>query len=409
MTIVVIGGEQAAAQVCASLRQEKYTGDIVMITEETHLPYQRPPLSKQYLAGEQTVERLAVRAQKFYDTQNIQLQLADPVARIDRSSKSVETASGQKFSYEKLIICTGSRARKINIEGSDLTGIHYLRTLDDVDAIRNDMQAGKRLAIVGGGYIGLEVGAVAIKAGLEVTLIEMEERILKRVTTSELSDFYAKLHTKAGIKIHTETAVSGFTANPESSTRVGGVKCSDGTEIAADLVIVGIGIIPNIEIASEAGIECDNGILVDDHCCTSDANIYAVGDCTNHPNALLKKRLRLESVPNAMEQARVASANILGNEKIYCSLPWFWSDQYDLKLQMSGFSGEADQHITRGSMEDQAFLIFHLKDGVLVGVDSVNSPKEFMACKKLVEKGARESNKLDPTRISDTTIPIMEI
>jgi 3-phenylpropionate/trans-cinnamate dioxygenase ferredoxin reductase subunit len=174
-------------------------------------------------------------------------------------------------------------------------------------------------------------------------------------------------------------------------------------------VIVGIGIIPNTELASDAGIECENGILVDDHCCTSDEDIYAVGDCTNHPNALLGKRLRLESVPNAIEQGRVAAANIQGNEKVYCSMPWFWSDQYDLKLQMSGFSTGADQHITRGSIKEQQFLTFHLKEGVLVGVDSVNSPKEFLGCKKLVEQGARDGIKLDPSRIADISIPINEI
>lgn len=408
MAIVVIGGGQAAAQVCASLRQEKYTGEIVLIGDEPYVPYQRPPLSKQYLAGEQKEERLYLRSEKFYATQNIQLKLGTRVTRIDRDSKSVETNSGGSFTYSKLVICTGSRARKLKIEGSELEGIHYLRSLDDVNAIRKDMVPGKQLAIVGGGYIGLEVGAVAISAGLDVTIIEMEERILKRVTTPELSEFYNQLHTEKGIKIRTKTAVSGFKAKP-GSAKVGSVSCTDDSEISADLVIVGIGIIPNTEIAADAGIQCDNGILVDDHCCTSDADIYAVGDCTNHPNALLKRRLRLESVPNAMEQARVTAANIQGNEKTYCSMPWFWSDQYDLKLQMSGFSTGADQHITRGSIADQKFLTFHLKAGVIVGVDSVNSPREFLACKKLVEQAARTAEKLDPVRMADASIPIKEI
>ena len=409
MAIVVIGGGQAAAQTCASLRSEKYTGEMIVIADEPYLPYQRPPLSKQYLAGEQNEERLFLRSEKFYEAQNIQLELGERVTRINRSDKEVATESGRNFSYDKLVLCTGSRARKLNISGSDLKGIHYLRSLDDVKAIRADMQPGKNLAIVGGGYIGLEVGAVAIKAGLKVTIIEMEERILKRVTTPELSEFYDQLHTSAGINILTKTAVSGFVASQDSGDRVGGVSCASGTDIAADIVIVGIGIIPNIELAVEADIDCENGILVDDHCCTSDADIYAVGDCTNHPNALLNRRLRLESVPNAMEQARVAAANIQGNEKTYCSMPWFWSDQYDLKLQMSGFSTGADQHITRGSIEEQQFLTFHLKAGVLVGVDSVNCPKEFLACKKLVEQGARDGTKLDPARMADAAIPINEI
>ena len=293
MAIVVVGGGQAAAQTCASLRSEKYTGDIVLIADESYLPYQRPPLSKQYLAGEQEEERLFLRSSKFYDTQNIQLELGERVNGIDRSGKEVTTESGRKFSYEKLVLCTGSRARKLGISGSNLKGIHYLRSLDDVKAIRADMLPGKSLAIVGGGYIGLEVGAVAIKAGLKVTIIEMEERILKRVTTPELSEFYDQLHTSAGIRILTKTAVSGFTSKPDAANSVGAVSCAGGSEIAADLVIVGIGIIPNIELANETGIDCENGILVDDHCCTSDADIYAVGDCTNHPNALLGRRCDL--------------------------------------------------------------------------------------------------------------------
>jgi len=409
VAIVVVGGGQAAAQICASLRSEKYTGEIILITDEPYLPYQRPPLSKQYLAGEQTEERLFLRSEKFYEAQNIQLELGQHVSSINRTKKEVTTESGKVFSYTRLVLCTGSRARKLNIAGSDLKGIHYLRSLDDVKVIRADMQAGKTLAIVGGGYIGLEVGAVAIKAGLKVTIIEMEKRILKRVTTPELSEFYHDLHTRAGINILTETAVSGFVSSLDAENTVSAVCCASGPDIAADLVIVGIGIIPNIELAMEAEIECENGILVDDHCCTSDKDVYAVGDCTNHPNGLLGRRLRLESVPNAMEQARVAAANIQGNEKTYCSMPWFWSDQYDLKLQMSGFSAGADQHVTRGSIKQQQFLTFHLKNGVLVGVDSVNSPKEFLACKKLVEQGARKGTKLDPSRMADASIPINEI
>lgn len=388
--MVVVGAGQAAGQAAASLRQGGYEGEIVILGDESHPPYQRPPLSKQYLSGEHGLERVYLRPEKFYDERNIDLRTNVTVSKIDPASKTVSLASGDIVEYEKLLIATGSRPRKLNIEGSDLEGIHYFRTIADVDRISEAMKSAKSLCIVGGGYIGLEVASVAVVAGLEVNVLEMEDRILQRVTTPEMSNFYHHLHTSRGVEIHVNTGCSGFAG----SGAVERVLCGDKT-IDADLVIVGIGIVPNIELAADAGLNCENGIVVDDHCRTSDENIYAAGDCTNHPNPILNRRLRLESVPNAMDQARTATANMLGGDKIYAAVPWFWSDQYELKLQMVGFSSDGDTQVVRGDMAANQFAVFYLKDGAVVAVDAVNSPREFMVAKQLYGKQVDASQLAD--------------
>ena len=398
-SIVIIGAGQAAGQAAASLRQEGFEGKITILGDEAQPPYQRPPLSKAYLSGDLAMDRVLVRPEKFYPDKNIELHTNTQVESIDRAAKSVTTQDGTVFEYEKLLIATGSRPRKLNIEGSDLAGIHYLRTIDDVDKIRAAMTSARRLCIVGGGYIGLEVAAVAVTAGLEVTVLEMESRILQRVTTPEMSEFYHSLHTERGVNLMVNTGVSGFAGDGSVSE----VLCGDDVRVPADLVIVGIGIIPNVELAEAAGIECENGISVNDHCQTSDPDIYAAGDCTNHPNPILDRRLRLESVPNAMEQARVASANMVGGDKVYAAVPWFWSDQYDLKLQMVGFSSDGDESVVRGDKSANQFAVFYLKEGKVVAVDAVNSPKEFMVCKQLYGKP------VDAAALADTNVDLKSL
>jgi len=390
--MVIIGAGHAAGQAAASLRQEKYEGAITIIGDENCPPYQRPPLSKAYLQGEQTLDRVLIRPQKFYDDKNITLKLGVRATAIDKDAKQVTLDNGETIDYDNLIISTGSRPRKLNITGSELPGIHYLRTISDVDAIRAEMGEGKNLVIVGGGYIGLEVASVGIRAGMNVRVLEMESRILQRVTTPEMSAYYHQLHKGRGVNIHTETGVTGF----RGDTHVEKVVCGEEIEFDADLVIVGIGIIANIELAKEAGLVCENGIVVDEHCRTSDPNIYAAGDCTNHPNPLLNRRLRLESVPNAMEQARVCASNMLGGDKTYAAMPWFWSDQYELKLQMVGFSADGSEQILRGNMADDKFAVFYLNDGAVVAADAVNSPKEFMVCKQLIGKQVDTDILADP-------------
>lgn len=389
--IVIVGAGQAAGQAAASLRQEGYEGEILILGDEEHLPYQRPPLSKQYLMGEHGLEKgVYLRPEKFYADKRIEIRTGVSVTGIDKDAKTVTTDAGESIDYDKLLLATGSRPRILNVPGSDLEGIFYLRTIADVDRIRDAMAGASKAVIVGGGYIGLEVASVAVVSGLEVSVLEMESRILQRVTTPEMSEFYDRLHKGRGVDILTETTVTGF----EGEGHVERVVCGDKT-IEADIVIVGIGIVPNTELAAGAGIEVDNGIVVDDHCRTSAPDVYAAGDCTNHPNPLLGRRLRLESVPNAMEQARVAAANMAGGDKVYEAIPWFWSDQYELKLQMVGFSTDGDTQVIRGDKDANRFAVFYLKDGAVVAVDAVNSPREFMVCKQLYGK------QVDPATLAD--------
>lgn len=389
--MVIVGAGHAAGQAAASLRQEGYDGEIVIIGDEPHIPYQRPPLSKQYLAGEQGLEKVHLRPAKFYQDKQVTVRTGVRAEALDPAAKTVTTHAGETLPYHKLLLATGARPRRLTIPGHDLRGIHYLRGIDDVDAIRAEMQRGARLVIVGGGYIGLEVAAVAVEHGLEVHVLEMEQRILARVTTERMSDYYRRLHESRGVHIHCRAAVTAFAG----SGHVQGVLCDD-VEYPADLVIVGIGVVPNTEIAQAAGIECDNGILVDDHCRTSAPDVYAAGDCTNHPNPLLGRRMRLESVPNAMEQARIAAANMCGGDKTYSSMPWFWSDQYELKLQMVGFSSDGDTEVVRGDMAANRFAVFYLKQGAVVAVDAVNSPREFMICKQLIGRQVDAAALADP-------------
>ena len=381
--MVIIGCGQAGGQAAASLRQEKYEGPITMIGQEPYIPYQRPPLSKQYLSGEQEKEKLSLRQESFYSEKEIDLKLETSVLSLDPHNKELQLENGETVTYDKLLVATGGRPRKLEVDGHTLKGIHYLRNIDDVDAIKTQMRTSQNLVIVGGGYIGLEVASVAIKRGLTVSVLEMESRILERVTTEEMSAFYHKLHTDEGVNILTSTQAKAF----KGSETLESVVCGDH-EIPADLVIVGIGILPNTEMAEAAGLETNNGLVVDEHCRTSNEHIFAAGDCTNHPNPILNRRLRLESVPNAMEQGRVAASNMLGGSKSYASMPWFWSDQYEHKLQMVGFSKDSDQFIIRGDMASKSFTVFYLKDDSIIAADSVNNPKEFMASKQLVGKKA---------------------
>ncbi len=396
--IIIVGAGQAAVQAAASLRQEGCKDEITIFGDEPWLPYQRPLLSKQYLLGTETEEQIYQRAEKFYEDQRVVLRLGERIESIDVAAKTVTSAKGEVIPYKELLLATGSRPRILKIQGSELSGIHYLRTLGDVNAIKNEMAPGKRLVIIGGGYIGLEVASVAVTLGLDVTVLEMEERILKRVTTAEMSEFYHQLHAGRGVKILLRTAVSGF----EGDGHITHVLCGD-QRIAADMVIVGIGIIPNVELAQAAGIECNNGIVVDDRCRTSAEHVYALGDCSNHPSPLVGRRLRLESVPNAQDQAKVVAANIMGKAKIYSAVPWFWSDQYELKLQMVGFSADGDTQVLRGDKSTNQFTVFYLKEGKLVAVDAVNNPRDFMIGRQFYGR------KMDVSRLSDLSVDVKDL
>ena len=400
--VVIVGAGHGAGQVVATLRQQQYAGRIVLIGEESWLPYQRPPLSKKFLAGDMPAERLFVKPPSFYEDPAIDLRLGTRVEAIDRKARSVRTADGETIRYTDLVLATGSRVRRLELPGSDLAGIHYLRGIDDVNAIRDDLEPAERIVIVGAGYIGLEVAAVAAELGKTVTVVEMADRVMSRVVSPGLSSFYADVHRAAGVELRLGTGVTGFAG---AGGRVSGVIVPGGETLPADLVVVGVGIVPNVELAADAGLEIDDGIVVDEHCRTTDPHVFAIGDCTAHPSRVYGRRIRLESVPNALEQARVAVLNIQGGNDVYDQVPWFWSDQYDLKLQIVGLSTGYDRTVLRGDPATRSFSCAYLRGDRLIAVDAVNNPKDFMQAKALIAKGAMP----DPDRLGDAAIPLKEL
>ncbi len=382
-TTVIVGAGHAAGQAVASLRQGGYSGRIVLVGDEPHVPYQRPPLSKKFLAGELDLHRLYFRPEKFYPDHDIDLRLSTRAEKIDRAGQNLLLSDGTNIHYDNLLLTTGSKVRKMDVPGSDLDGIRYLRSIDDVLSIRQKFSPGARLVIVGAGYIGLEVAAVSVSQGINVTVLEMENRVMKRAVGPAISDFFAALHRRAGVDLRFGYRVESF----EGSKSVSTVVCQENERFEADLVIVGVGIRPRVELAERAGLACDDGIVVDESCVTEDQHILAAGDCTSHPNAVLGRRARLESVHSALEQAKIAAAKICGKPPPEIHAPWFWSDQYDVKLQIVGLAEGYDQTILRGDPESESFAVFYLANGRLLAVDAVNRPREFMIAKKLVAQG----------------------
>lgn len=405
-TAIIIGAGHAGGELAIALRNEGWEGRILLLGEEAHLPYHRPPLSKAYLAGSVEKSSLSIRPQMAYDKANVEFIGGVRVSRIDRANQRLELADGSQLAYDKLAIATGGRPRPLSVPNAAVAercaNFHYLRTLDDVEQIRAQLAPGKRLAIVGGGYIGLEVAASAIAQGLQVTVLEALPRVLQRVTAAELSAYYERKHREAGVDIRTGVQVADLEVTGDAVTAV---LCADGSRLAADLVVVGIGLLANTELAAEAGLQVDNGILVDEHAQTSDPHIYAAGDCTNHPNALLGRRLRLESVPNALEQSRVAAANMAGKAKTYASVPWFWSDQYELKLKMVGLAEGFERLVLRGDPATDSFSAFYLKGDKVLAADTVNRPQDFIAAKRLVAEGIAVTD----AQLADDSRPLKEL
>ena len=400
-SVVIVGAGHAAGQLVVSLAQEGFRGPITMIGDEPYLPYQRPPLSKKFLAGEIDLERLYVRPADFFERAGARLLLNTHATSIDRARRAITIASGSALAYDKLVLATGSRPRKLTLPGADREGVLYLRTIDDVRAIQSRFASGRRLVIIGGGYIGLELAAVAAQQGLAVTVLESAPRLMARGVGPIVSAFYERLHRSHGVVIVTSTGVLGF----DGGSRVERVTGSEGS-YPADLVVVGVGALPNTELAEAAGLEIDNGIVVDEFCRTSDPTIYAVGDCTNHPNALLGRRLRLESVHNAVEQAKTAAAALCGRSLPYAQVPWFWSDQFDVKLQIAGLTTGEEETVVRGDPDHgHSFAVFYLKNRMLVAVEAVNRAPEFMMSKLLIADKVR----LDPARLSDERIAMKEV
>lgn len=400
--IVIIGGGQAGAQACASLRQWGYEGSITLIGDELSLPYQRPPLSKAFLKGEMSEERLFFKPQPWYEDNNVTVHLGMSAKSIDRAAQEVVLEDGGTAPYDALIIATGSRPRPLPLEGADLEGVLELRTIEDVERLRPKMIAGTKLVIVGAGYIGLEAAAVARQLELDVTVLEMADRVLARVTSPVISEFYETQHRAEGVDIKTGARLSALVGE---NGKVSGARLEDGSVLPAELVLVGIGILPNVELAEEAGIACSNGILVDEDARTNDPRIFAAGDCAARPLVHYGRRGRLESVHNAIEQGKLAAAAILGKDRPKEDCPWFWSDQYDLKLQIAGLNQGYDDVIVRGDPAERKFAAFYLKSGKLIAVDAINSAPEFLVAKKLIIAGAS----IAPDVLSNTSTSMKEI
>jgi 3-phenylpropionate/trans-cinnamate dioxygenase ferredoxin reductase subunit len=398
--VVIIGGGQAGGQTAICLRQNGFEGTITVVGDESYVPYERPPLSKAYLAGDVPEERMFMRPAAFYAEKGIDLQHNKTITRIDRSAKRVHLAGGEVMPYTQLVLATGGRVRRLDCPGADLPGVHYLRNIDDVRGFREKLVAGIKLVIVGGGYIGLEVAAVAIKRGCAVTVLEAQPLVLNRVVAPEMSAFFTDVHRAAGVDIRTSAAVTAI----EGNGKVEAVRTNNG-RLAADVVIVGIGIVPNVELAAEAGLAVDGGIVVDDCARTDDPAIFAAGDCTNHPNAIVGGRVRLESVPNALSQGKTAALAMLGRPEPMVEVPWFWSDQYDLKLQIAGLAQPTDQIIIRGQMADRKFSACYLRSGIFVACQAVNTAKDFLQSKKLIAENARP----DPARLADSSIALKDL
>jgi 3-phenylpropionate/trans-cinnamate dioxygenase ferredoxin reductase subunit len=380
---VIVGASHAGAQLAAALRQEKWGGEVVLIGDESATPYQRPPLSKAYLSGKSTLDELAIRHRDFYAKQNIDVRDAT-VLSIDRSARRLRLAGGGVVNYDKLALCTGSRPRKLSVPGAQLGGVHYLRTFADVEAIREAAVPGRRAVIVGGGYIGLETAASLRTLGLDVVVLEAASRVLERVTAPQVSAFFTRVHLDEGVEIRTGALVEAMTGD----TRVRGVVLADGDTIPADFVIVGIGVEPNTDLAAAAGLAVDDGVLIDDQARTSDPDIVAAGDCTSHHMPRYARRIRLESVPSAGEQAKVAAATMCGKDKAITALPWFWSDQYDLKLQIAGLNTGYDDVVISGDPDrGREFSCFYLRGGQLLAADCINRPRDFMYSKRAIAQG----------------------
>lgn len=386
--IVLVGAGQAAAQAVDTLRRRGFAGKLTLIGEEPWPPYQRPPLSKKYLAGALEPERLLIRPAAFYADHAVETHFGRRVTEIAPRERHVRLDDGVVVSFDALLLATGSRPRRLPIPGTDLAGVHYLRTAAEADRIRADCTRGGRLLIVGGGYIGLEVAATARELGMEVTVLEMAERVMNRVTCPEVSAFYAAEHARHGVRIHCNERVAALHGDRRSG-RVKSVITEAGTEFAVDVVIIGVGVVPADELARAAGLDCENGVVTEAHCRTSHEAIYAAGDCASHLNRQYGRHLRLESVDNAFEQGTTVALNLLGNDILHDKLPWFWSDQYDLKLVIVGVAQGYDAVVLRGAPAARSFSACYLRRGELIAIDSVNSPRDQMAARKLIAAHVR--------------------
>lgn len=401
--VVILGAGQAGFQTAASLREGGYQEPITLVGDEPHVPYYRPPLSKGFVAGKEDLASVELRPAAFYQDHRIDLRAGQKAVAIDRAAKTARLASGAAIPYDHLVLAVGARNRLLPVPGAHLDGVFSLRTLDESSAIKQRLQAAQTVVVIGGGFIGLELAAVARLSGKQVTVLEMLPRLMSRAVAPIVSDFFRNLHHAQGASIVCGCQVSeiiGF-----GSGRVQQVRMADGAHYPADLVLVGIGIMPNIELARDAGLPVANGIVVDEFLQTSDPAIYAIGDCAEYPNHFTGTRLRLESVQNAADQAQHIAAAILGRREPYRALPWFWTDQYDAKLQMAGLSAGYDRIVLRGSLESRKLSAFYFGRGHLVAIDSINRPLDHILGRKLIAAGAP----LTPEQAADESFDLRKL
>lgn len=397
--ILIVGAGHAGGAAAFELRKAGFTGEITLIGAEGYLPYQRPPLSKAYMKGESSEDDLFLRDRDWYNNSQVNLILSIRINLLNRANKGVRLSDGRVLGYDKLILATGARCRTLDLPGADLGGVLTLRDFGDAQSLKTLCQAGANLVVIGGGYIGLEAAAVARHLGCTVTLIEREDRLMARTASAEISDFYAAEHKRQGVDLRFGVRTARFTGEG----RLQGVELSDGTVLKADAALIGIGVIPNVELAETVGLAVDNGIVVDEHARTSDPDVFAIGDVTSRPVG--GSRLRLESVHNALEQAKLAAAAICGMPAPKCETPWFWSDQYDLKLQIVGINPDGAQRVVRGDPYSRHFAVFHLVNGAVRAVEAVNEPTAFMAGKQLISSGRA----VDPAQLADEAVPLKAI
>ena len=399
---MIVGAGQAAVQAVDTLRREGFTGKLTMVGDEPWVPYQRPPLSKKYLAGALDRDRLSIRPPEFFGHHGVQVHWGRRVTEIAPRERRVRLDDEQLLPYDALLIATGSRPRPLMVPGTELEGVHYLRTIADADRIRAAHSPGARVVIIGGGYIGLEVAATARELGMEVTVLEMADRVVNRVTCPEVSAFYQAEHARQGVRIRCNEVVRAL--HGDGAGRVRAVLTEQGGEYPAKIVVVGIGVMPADEVAKAAGLQCENGVITDGHCRTSDAGIWAAGDCASHLNRQYGRLLRLESVDNAFEQGTTVAHNLLGNNTLHDKLPWFWSDQFDLKLVIVGISQGYDSVVMRGSPASRSFSVCYLRAGELIAIDTVNSPKDQVAARKLIPAHVRP--RVD--KLADPGVPLKD-
>lgn len=382
--VVIVGAGHAGGSAAALLRQYGWKGPITLIGAEPVAPYQRPPLSKAWLQGESDLPSLLLRSADFYQSQGVALLLSTDVAGIDRRAGTVALASGETVAYDHLILALGAYARPLPVPGHDLAGVFRLRTVGDANALKGTLHPGARVVIIGAGYIGLEVAASARLLGADVVVIEREARVLARVASIVLSKYFHRRHAAAGARIMLNAAVKAFDGH---DGRVSSVRLTDGFAVPCDAVLVGVGAAPNDALARPAGLDCDDGIIVDANARTSDPSIHAIGDCTRRPLPLYHRTGRLECVPNALEQAKQAVADLCGRAPPFPEVPWFWSDQYDARLQIAGLAFDVEETAIRGDPAAGSFAIFHLtRDGTVQAVEAVNAPTDFMAGRLMIAR-----------------------